>query len=375
MISFWERESLVQYDTIVVGGGIIGLSTALSLRELHPSRSVLLLERGLLPTGASTKNAGFACYGSLTEVVSDLKRNSADDVLAVMEKRLRGLQLLRRRLGDEAMGYEEYGGYELIFDGEPAYIDRIGEVNSLLAPVFGPDYFSVRNDLVSQFGFSAGAVKALVAAPMEGQIHTGRTMRSLARLAAERGVEIRTGAEVMSIEETGSGVRVGVRASGSESTFTAGRVAVCTNSWVSALLPDICVKPGRGQVLVTQPIPGLKFKGVFHFDEGFYYFRNVGERVLFGGGRNLAFGEEETHAFAVTDRIQGELERLLREVILPGTPYEVDMRWAGIMGFSDTKLPVVRKISEHIAVGFGCNGMGVALGSLVGQETAAVVCE
>ena len=138
-------------------------------------------------------------------------------------------------------------------------------------------------------------------------------------------------------------------------------------------MPEVCVKPGRGQVLITQPVPDLKFRGVFHFDEGFYYFRNVGSRVLFGGGRNLAFGEEETHEFAVTERIQGELERLLGDVILPGMQYEVDMRWAGIMGFSDTRLPVVQRISPHLAVGFGCNGMGVALGSLVGQETAAVL--
>lgn len=373
MISFWERDALLRYDTIVVGGGIIGLSTAVALRELDPTRSVLVLERGFLPSGASTKNAGFACYGSLTEVLSDLERNSPDDVLGVMEKRLRGLQLLRSRLGEAAMGYEEYGGYELLFDRELPCLDRIDEVNALLTPVFGSQYFSVRNDPAA-FGFSLDHVRALVAAPMEGQIHTGRTMLALARYAAERGVDVRTGADVQAIDDTGRGVAVGVQTAGTRYTVRADRAAVCVNSWVSRFVPELWVQPGRGQVLITHPVPGLPFRGVFHFDEGFYYFRNVGDRVLFGGGRNLAFDDEETHEMAVTERIQSELERLLREVILPGVPFEVDMRWAGIMGFSATRLPVVRRVSDHVAVGFGCNGMGVALGSIVGKETAEALC-
>lgn len=375
MISFWERDALLDYDYIVVGGGIIGLSTAIELRTMFPTASVLVLERGLFSTGASTKNAGFACYGSLTEVLSDVARNNADATLAVMERRLRGLQLLRQRLGDDAIGYEERGGYELIFD-DTTCLQHIDEVNELLAPVFGSQYFSLRNDLIPAFGFSEQRVQALVCAPMEGQIHTGKMMKALAAYAVHRGVEIKTGADVLSVEQANDGVRIEVRhplAAEQTVTFRAQNAAVCANAWVSHLLPDVIVRPGRGQVLLTEPLPGLPFRGVFHFDEGFYYFRNVGERVLFGGGRNLAFGEEETHALATSSRIQDALETLLREVILPGRPFAVEMRWAGVMGFSETKLPIVQKVAENIVVGFGCNGMGVALGSSVGKETAEVL--
>ena len=66
MLSYWEKQSLLQYDHIVLGSGIVGLSAAISLKERQPQARVLVLERALLPTGASTKNAGFACIGSLT---------------------------------------------------------------------------------------------------------------------------------------------------------------------------------------------------------------------------------------------------------------------------------------------------------------------
>jgi glycine/D-amino acid oxidase-like deaminating enzyme len=375
MISFWERDALLDYDYIVIGGGIIGLSTAIELRTRFSSASVLVLERGLFPTGASTRNAGFACYGSLTEILSDIRRNDADATLAVMERRLRGLQLLRQRLGDAAIGYEEYGGYELIFD-DTTRLEHIDEINTLLAPVFGPRYFGLRNDLIPAFGFDEQRVQTLVYAPMEGQIHTGKMMKALAAYAVQHGVEIKTGAEVLSIEQTNNGVQVEVRNPAAEKSvmFRAQNAAVCTNAWVSRLLPGIVVRPGRGQVLLTEPVPDLPFRGVFHFDEGFYYFRNVGDRVLFGGGRNLAFAEEETHELSTSNRIQEALETLLQEVILPGRPFTVEMRWAGVMGFSDTKLPVVQKVADNIVVGFGCNGMGVALGSSVGREAAEVLC-
>ena len=86
-LSFWERDSFLHYDFIVVGGGIIGLSTAISLRTSAPNASILLLERGIFPSGASTKNAGFACFGSLTEILSDCQRIGEDATLDIIEKR------------------------------------------------------------------------------------------------------------------------------------------------------------------------------------------------------------------------------------------------------------------------------------------------
>ena len=87
MLSYWEKTSLLNYDVIVVGSGIVGLSTALSIKEKSPGQRVLVLERSILPTGASTKNAGFACIGSLTEILDDLTHMSTQEVLSLVELR------------------------------------------------------------------------------------------------------------------------------------------------------------------------------------------------------------------------------------------------------------------------------------------------
>ena len=127
--------------------------------------------------------------------------------------------------------------------------------------------------------------------------------------------------------------------------------------------------------MITKPIPGLKIEGTFHLDKGYYYFRNIDDRILFGGGRNLDFKAEETTDLGQTEIVQQELERLLREVILPDVPFEVDRRWSGIMGVGSQKKPILKSISNRIHAGVRLGGMGVAIGSQVGRDLADLVEE
>jgi glycine/D-amino acid oxidase-like deaminating enzyme len=371
-ISFWEQDAMLDADAVVVGGGIIGLQTALELRAMRPRDRIVVLERGLLPAGASSRNAGFACFGSLTEILHDIDAMGADAAVALVERRWRGLQRLRARLGEAAMGYEEFGGFELLLDAQVDALQRIDEVNGHLHALFRQAVFSVDGAGLRASGFGA-QVRALVKNPLEGQVHSGRMMRALAGLAAQSGIEIHTGAQVTGLDDDGDCVRVQVE-SRRGLAFRAPRVAVCTNGVTSSVLPDCGIVPGRGQVIVTEAIAGLPWRGTYHLDEGFYYFRNVGERVLLGGGRNLDFAGEETGEMALTGQIQAALERMLHQVIVPGREPRIEHRWSGIMGFATDKQPIVRRVSERIVIGFGCNGMGVALGADIAAETAALLC-
>lgn len=72
-LSYWEQKSLIgNPDVAVIGAGITGLNAAIRLKQLDPALDVLVLERGALPEGASTRNAGFACFGSPSELLADL---------------------------------------------------------------------------------------------------------------------------------------------------------------------------------------------------------------------------------------------------------------------------------------------------------------
>ena len=119
--SYWELDQYFKlFDLVVIGSGIVGLSTAISFKQKNKKASVLVIEKGLLPSGASTKNAGFACFGSPSELLDDLGRMKHETVWETVKLRWKGLELLRKRLGDKNIDYKNWGGYEL-FDSENDY--------------------------------------------------------------------------------------------------------------------------------------------------------------------------------------------------------------------------------------------------------------
>ena len=70
---YWEREHLLRSaDITIVGAGLVGMSTALALRRLQPEAHIRIVERHPLTDGGSSRNAGFACFGSAGEWLDDL---------------------------------------------------------------------------------------------------------------------------------------------------------------------------------------------------------------------------------------------------------------------------------------------------------------
>ena len=371
--SYWEKTAFIDNaDVIIIGSGLVGLSAAVHLKTERPSLKILVLERGFLPTGASTKNAGFACFGTASEQLAYLRNTTPDEVLKLVDYKWRGLKKLRENLGDENIEYQQHGGYELFFDNEAERaensLNSLEILNSWLEPVTdGQPVYSIADDKIADFGFSK--VRHMIYNPFEGQINTGKMMRALLNKAYELGILVLNGCEILKIGQEKNKIRLLT----SQGDFEARNIILATNAFANQLLPELNVIPGRGQVLITKPIPGLKLKGTFHLDEGYYYFRNIDNRILFGGGRNLDFAAEKTWDFGQTEVVKNKLTSYLREVILPDQPVEIDYWWSGIMGFGDENKPIVKKVAPGIFCAVRCNGMGVAMGSLVGEEVAELL--
>jgi gamma-glutamylputrescine oxidase len=373
-LSYWERTTFFsEIDVAVIGSGIVGLAAAIHLKTLDPGLRVAVLERGALPLGASTRNAGFACFGSMTELLDNLRHMSDDEMLALVEKRWRGLHRLRSLLGDENMDFQMLGGYEMFTENETAVfaecLERLPEFNAKIGAVTGhPEVYKVVDERLPRFGFHG--VTHLLLNQAEGQVHTGKMMKALWEQALDRGIKVYNGLNLTRLEDTTQGVEIETEHGW---TIRVPRVLVAVNGFARQLLPGLDVVPARNQVLVTRPIPGLAVEGCFHYDRGYFYFRNIDGRILLGGGRNLAPEAERTDEFGANDLIREALTGLLQTVICPGRPVEIETWWSGIMGMGPVKRPIVQRLSPNLTVAVRCNGMGVAIGTLVGQEGAELL--
>lgn len=364
--SFWETDSwFSEIDYCIIGSGITGLNCAIQLKVQQPEAKIIILEKGMLPEGASTKNAGFACFGSISEILDDLNSHSEQEVVQLVKKRRDGLKLLRKNLGDQNIDYKCLGGYELFTEKDKELyeecLDRIPEINSLLAPVFEGEVFKIAEN---NFNFKKIQTK-LILNTFEGQIDTGKMMSALVKKAISEGIKILNGVEVTSYSENSGMVNIQTN----KFLIQTKKLILATNGFASRLGIQE-VKPARAQVLITKPIQNIPFKGTFHLDRGYYYFRNIGDRVLFGGGRNLDFKAEETDTVGTTDLIQNKLKELLKECILPEIEYEIQQSWSGIMGVGNAKNPVLKSLSANVYCGVRLGGMGIAIGSQVGKDLA-----
>lgn len=373
--SYWEKTSIYSnYDVIIIGSGIVGLTTAIFLKKEKPELSICILERGNIPNGASTKNAGFACFGSLSELLDDEKTMQTDEVIELVEKRWRGLQLLKQLVNETDIGFEANGGYELFSEkDEQLYqncMERMDFYNSELNKIIGNNVYSEYEGASKHFNFNN--VKHVIYNDFEAQLNPALLIKELISRAFGLGITILNGMNVERLEKNKNGVVIEC----ASTIKMQGKIAVvCTNGFAQKLLPDINVEPNRAQVLVTFPVPQHNLKGIYHYDKGYYYFRNIGERILIGGARNADFDGEQTDEFGTSEIIQNKLETLLQEMIIPHIPYTVEHRWSGIMGLGKNRKPIIKWYDDSIFCAVRLGGMGIALGSLIGKESAKKILQ
>ncbi|MEO0472345.1 MAG: FAD-binding oxidoreductase [Bacteroidota bacterium] len=373
-LSFWEKDIFIQRPQyLVIGAGLVGMNAAIFLRQKDPSADVLVIDSRPFPGQASLRNAGFACFGSMTELLADEAENGMDAMLSLVEKRWRGLQNMLTRLERQRIDFQPLGGLELFqAKDEETYqncANHLERINRHLGEITGLEQcFSLYPEGISQNGL--GRSRHLIRNQAEGQLHPGKMMAAWYDLAREAGVRFLFGLRVESIVAGGPQVDVQTDQLG---VLKAEKVLVATNGLTNQFFPQKGLTAVRNQVLLTTAVPNLQLSGSFHYREGYVYFRNVGNRVLLGGARDVDVPTETTDEFGFTDVVQSDLYQLMNEVILPNQAWAIEHQWSGILGMGPQKSPIIQSPLPGVYLAVRLGGMGVAIGSLVGEEVARLM--
>ncbi|MES2372978.1 MAG: FAD-binding oxidoreductase [Bacteroidota bacterium] len=374
-LSIWEKETFyAPQDIIIIGAGLMGLWSALELKKRNQQLRITILERNTTPLGASTRNAGFACFGSPTELLHNIETLGTDGMLEVVEMRYKGIEKIRAHFPDEAISFDPCGGYECIdknYRHWEMLDDKIRWLNDLLTNITGKQNIFQRIDQ-NLAGLGLQNFDALIENATEAALHSGKLVQALTKKVESEGVSVLYGIEVSDWEKTNGHIDIHTKQG---TDLSARQILFSTNGFTQGLVPGLPVTPARGQVIVTSPIPGLAMKGTFHYDEGFYYWRNLGNRILIGGARNEAFEAENTTDLSGSAKVKEALESFLKLHLHPSYQYTIEHHWSGIMGFTTDKTPFVGKIGDNAFASIACNGMGVALTPVIAEKVADLLLE
>lgn len=354
-LSWWEyNHYLEEVEYTIVGGGIVGLSTAIEVKSQFPNSKVLVLDKKSLPIGASTKNAGFACFGSISEIMDDFELYGENVCRKLIQMRWEGLSILKTRIPAATMKYKSQPGAEIFSSAETEelYLNKIEWVNELVA------------DIVSDhqcFTSKKGRFGTQIENTLEGSLNPQLMIHSLKLQARQSGVLFINGVDVEEFDFENKLIHTNV----GELKYR--NLLICTNGFTRKLLPEMDIKPARNQVFITNRIENFKLNSCYHMNKGYVYFREYENRLLIGGGRHLDFYGETTSDLGNTDQIINYLQDIVNSYILPKQEYRIEQQWSGILGVGSTKMPIVKNIHEHVTLAVRMGGMGVAIGSLIGK--------
>lgn len=356
--SYWELSEWTEhFDFIVIGAGFTGLYTALEIIKRQPKSRVAILDQANRFGGASTRNAGFICFGSPSEIMADVETAGREATIHLIKNRYRGMRRLRKWLPEEAVEMTWSGGIEVVPENTSHEDIPLPEVNNIIEQATGlPGAY--QSYPASQFGINSS--DQVFYTEYEGAMNPAKAVQYLTGQCLSKGVEIIRGCEVLSVEP-GSPHHLETTLG----SFRAEFLAVCTNAYSGALIPESDVRPAKNQVYVTSAVRH-KLVGTYHMNAGYVYFRPMGERILIGGARHLE-GDDET-PLTYNPEIESFLEAILKRYVCPGQSVTFEHRWIGHIGVGNEKSPLVKTLLKGIVCGVRLSGMGVALAPALAEE-------
>ncbi|MCB9072278.1 MAG: FAD-binding oxidoreductase [Bdellovibrionaceae bacterium] len=356
-VSYWLDQSSQEsknYDVLIVGAGVAGVSLSYWLHKQHPQLKIALIDREHIAAGASGRNAGFVTCGSTEhlmklvdqygyEKAARIWKFSEENHILVREEIIAdNNDVLYKNTGSCTVAPSESRYHEYV-----RFVEEIKSHNIELS-IIDPE--TIEKEFALK-GFFGGAFY-----PKDGEIHP---VKLIHKILSKAQVDFFPQQEVFKLTESTSGVHIRTRTA----SFSANKVVFTTNAYIANLFPELAkfVSPGRGQAMTTEPVD-FTVRGPCYFTQSLCYFRQLADRrLLIGGFRNLNLEAENTPLDQITEPIQSELIKFVSEHFKSKKPIKVSHQWSGIMAFSFDGMPILGQhpTYNNVFLHTGCSGHGM----------------
>lgn len=367
-------------DVAIVGGGFVGLWTALELTRRDPGIEVAIVEQDICGGGASGRNGGFVLsWGAKIEaLVGQCGPEEALRLLRMSEDAVDEIGTFCSANGIDA--HYVRGGHLWTATTTPtidswastvALGERIGAVGS---------FVEVDPAEVARLTGSAVHV-AGVLEPHGASVQPALLARGLRRVALERGVRIY---EQSRVEDIDRGRPPVVRTA--HGALVAEKLVVATNAWAANMRElHRRLVALSSEIVATAPIPErlaeIGWTGgecISDSQQQLHYYRTTRDgRIAFGkgGGRLAVAGRVDGPLFQRNPAIAADTAADLRRIypMLADVPITHD--WSGPIDRSPSGLPLLGRLGgrDHVLHGVGWSGNGVGPSLVGGKVLAALV--
>lgn len=369
--SFWINSIYKQtFDILVIGNGFTGMQVALQLKLTYPNQSIAIADQYYISKGASLRNAGFACFGSASEILDDIESSkNKQDVYDLVAMRYQGLQYLQEDFAD--FDYFQGNAHEVFLETETAQYNhclaQLDEVNTNMKTITGLDQTYTTEKQHFNHSFQTHSIVN----SLEGHLNTGKLYHQMQQKVIANGVFWIADFKVSSVTEK-SPFHI---TSEKQEILKAHKVVSCINAFTPDIISNAPMSPARGQIMVTKPLQSNPLKGILHANKGYIYARDLGDRILIGGARDIDLKTEETYHCEENKKITSYLLDFVNHKLLKNEETTIDTTWSCIMGMSPDKggKPIIKEEQPGFWSCYRLGGMGVALSSVLARKVAEQV--
>jgi sarcosine oxidase subunit beta len=359
------HEASHRADVIVIGGGIMGTTTAFFLRRRNPACSVILLERGLTGQQASGVN-----FGGVR------RQGRALPQLAMANRSLNTWQHSKELLGED-IEFLPSGHTRVCYHAHDAdTFDRYAAD----ARAYGLNLDVLHGKaMFDRFPFLGREVLAASISPLDGHANPRLAAPAFGRAAARMGAQVVENTEIVHVEKDGDGFRVETVAG---VVYRAAQLVICAGAWASRLTEQfgepVPLRASGPQMSVTEPVPYV-FKssmGVFTSvkQEGIYFRQIPRGNIIIGGGPPGPADALTRRASVLPINTVRQIAQL-RRLVPAMAPLHVIRVWSGVEGYLPDGEPVIGRSSttDGLFYAFGFSGSGFQIGPGVGETLAELI--